>query len=275
MLVGSHTHSLHPLYLFRVCHPAYGQLATFLAWNGLPARVVVGALSYLLFPFVVAVLEQATQSVPDEDITALVNTFVPSVSIVLGTYFSLTISILYDRFTCMQQELNVEAGKLALVCHHILHLFHDDGEASVVGAQCVADQIRTMVFDSRGKETMGVIYEDPYARILALVRRRAGDEGRDFQLVGQIRNTVSELFTLRSQRMNSEALALAPTHFDVMTFLSGMLLAGFALGTVTSVQEDGVPGELASFLFASLVVCFTVFYEMAFDLNRTFVCLKG
>jgi hypothetical protein len=226
-------------------------------------------MSYLVFPFVIDFLERATQSVPDEDITALVNTFVPSVSIVLGTYFSLTISILYDRFTCMQQELNVEAGKLALVCNHILHLFHDDADASVEGAQCVADQIRTMVFDSRGKETMGVIYDDPYARILALLSRHAGDKDRDFQLMSQIRNVVSELFTLRSQRMNSEALALAPTHFDVMTFLSGMLLAGFALGTVSSVQEDGVPGELARILFSSLVVCFTVFYEMAFDLNRT------
>lgn len=232
----------------------------------------MGALSYFAFPSIIEFLEHATQSVEDEDITSLVDAFMPAISIVLGTYFSLTISILYDRFTCMQQDLNVEAGKLALAFTNLLHLFHTEQDACIEGAQCVADQIRTMVFDSRGKETMGVIYDDPYARILDLLNRHSRDEGRDMQLLGEIRGGVSELFSIRSQRMNSEALALAPTHFDVMTFLSGMLLTGFALGTVSSAQENGVPAELARILFASLVVCFTVFYEMAFDLNRTYVC---
>jgi len=248
----------------------YGPVATFLSWNGLPARLIVGAMSYFAFPFIIDFLENATQSLDDEDLATLVNTFLPGVSIVLGTYFSLTISILYDRFTKMQEALNLEAGFLALTCNNLLHLFHDDQEAAIEGAQCIADQIRTMVFDSRGKETMGVIYSDPYARILALLKEHDQDDGRDVQLLGNIHSAVAELYRLRSRRMNFEALALAPTHFDVMTFLGGMLLTGFALGTVATAQEAGIPAELARILFASLVVCYTIFYEMSFDLNRPF-----
>ena len=258
----------------------YGSTATFLAWNGLPARLIVGAVSYLSFPFIVQILEAATSSIDDQDLVELVGTFLPGISIVLGTYFSLTISILYDRFTKMQEAINLEAGLLALTCNNLVNLYCDDEDAAVEGAQCIADQVRTMVFDSRGRETMGVIYSDPYARILQVLEKhddyehdtRTGPQKNSNKriIAGQIHSAVQELFAIRSKRLNYEALALAPTHFDVMTFLCGMLLIGFALGTVATVQTDGVPVILARLLFASLVVCYTIFYEMSFDLNRPF-----
>jgi uncharacterized membrane protein YtjA (UPF0391 family) len=70
--------------------------------------------------------------------------------------------------------------------------------------------------------------------------------------------------------LSDEALALSPTHFDVMTFLSGLFLTGFALGTVATAQTDGCPAGIARILFSALVVCYVVFYEMAYDLNRPF-----
>ena len=70
--------------------------------------------------------------------------------------------------------------------------------------------------------------------------------------------------------MSDEALALAPTHFDVMTFLCGILLTGYTLGTVATAQTDGVPVGIARILFSVLVVCYVIFYEMSFDLNRPF-----
>jgi len=261
-----------------VAEPAsfYGKLATFLAWNGLPARAVVGTLSYLAFPYIIEVLSAATVNVTDEDLATLVNTFIPAISIVLGTYFSLTLSILYDRFTKLQETLNLEAGLLALTCNNLLALFDDNQDAAVEGAQCICDQIRTMVFDSRGKETMGVIYNDPYARILKLVNKhkkqqqKLNENNVDAQLFGEVHNTVTNLVSLRSKRMNYESLALSPTHFEVMTFLSGMLMVGYALATVATAPPDGVPIELARILFAALISVFTVFYEMSFDLNRPF-----
>lgn len=70
--------------------------------------------------------------------------------------------------------------------------------------------------------------------------------------------------------MSDEGLALAPTHFDVMTFLSGLLLAGYALGTVATAQIDGTPSGISHYLFSALVVCYVIFYEMAYDLNRPY-----
>jgi len=48
-----------------------------------------------------------------------------------------------------------------------------------------------------------------------------------------------------------------------------MLLTGFALGTV-STAVDGCPSGMARLLFSALVVCYVIFYEMSFDLNRPF-----
>lgn len=89
-------------------------------------------------------------------------------------------------------------------------------------------------------------------------------------LVAEVRNAVGELFRCRSKRLSDEALALSPTHFDVMTFLSGLFLTGFALGTVATAQTDGVLGGTARILFSALVVCYVILYEMGYDLNRPF-----
>ena len=287
------------------CPPShFGPLANFLSWNRLPARIVVGTMAYIAFPMLVDFLESATlldvqQSVSEnndfmtgllakvapkkievlpqlerDNLSTLVGIYLPGVSIVLGTYFSMTLSILYDRFQRLQQTMSMEASMLAYCFQVLLDLFARDETNLVTSVQCVADQISTMVRDSRGKETMRIIYKDPYAGILGIVQQYNRKPGacreQDAVLVGVIRDCVKQLFQLRSKRMNDETLALAPMHFDVMTFLSGLLLAGIALGTVATAQTDGVPTEVSRILFSTLVVCFTTIYEMSYDLNRPF-----
>lgn len=247
----------------------YGPIASFFAWSGLPARLVVGSASYLAFPYVISFLQEAITGVDHTELSKLIDSFLPGVAIVLGTYFSLTISILYDRFARLQEAVNTEAAILSLTLENLVHLLEDDEEALVQAAQCIADQVQALVFDSRGRETMRVIYSDPYARILRVIKEKDKDERRDGYLLSDIHAAVSQLYRLRSDRLTVESLALAPTHFDVMTFLSGMLLVGFALGTVAT-APDTIPSEIARVLFAGLVVCYTVFYEMSFDLNRPF-----
>jgi len=90
------------------------------------------------------------------------------------------------------------------------------------------------------------------------------------QLVSQVRSSISELFALRARRISCEALGLAPMHYDILTFLCGMQLLGYALGTVATAQIEGKPDEVAQILFASLVTIYVIFYEMSFDLNRPF-----
>mmetsp|Transcript_18737 Transcript_18737/g.45240 ORF Transcript_18737/g.45240 Transcript_18737/m.45240 type:complete len:601 (+) Transcript_18737:310-2112(+) len=248
----------------------YGPVARLFAWNGLPARTVVGSASYLVFPYIIELLDTSTE------LSKLVDSFLPGISIVLGTYFSLTISILYDRQTRLTEAVNLECSQLALTLINLLHLFENtDEDAAVEGAQCVADQVRVLVHDNRGRETMGVVYSDPYARLLRLLKDYSNTDictslVNDAYLLADLHGNVGRLFQLRTDRLTVESLALAPTHFDVMTFLCGLLLAGFALGTVATATQDGVPSETAQVLFAGLVVCYTIFYEMAFDLNRPF-----
>jgi hypothetical protein len=177
----------------------YGHVATFLAWNRLPARIVVGAMAYLIFPYTIQFLEGITKDVTYDQLATLVNTFLPGVSIVLGTYFSLTLSILYDRFARIQQTVSLEAAFLALTCQNLLDLFFDDANSAVEGAQCVADQIRILVRESRGRETMGVIYSDPYARILKLVTEQ-DRESRRMRSLDSVSALVKSKDTLRFLR---------------------------------------------------------------------------
>lgn len=85
----------------------YGPIAVLLAWSGLPARLVVGSASYLSFPYIIEFLQRAIITGVDlVELSKLVDSFLPGVAIVLGTYFSLTISILYDRQTRLTETVN-------------------------------------------------------------------------------------------------------------------------------------------------------------------------
>lgn len=256
----------------------YGPWASALAWNGLLARGIVGTLAYLCFPVLISFLQIVTKNMDNDALVSLVNTFLPGVAIVLGTYFSLTLSILYNRFSQIQQTVTSEASLLALCCRNLLDMLcsndirKDCDKTAVQAAQCIADQVRTLVRDSRGRETMMVIYSDPYTRLLQIVAE-CRNEGikLDEALVANVRSNVADLCKLRAHRISYEGLALAPTHFDVMTFLCGLLLTGYALGTLaTACPNDGTPAGLAQVLFSALVVCYVLFYEMCYDLNRPF-----
>lgn len=295
------------------CVPSpYGPMADMLAWSHLPARIVVGTLAYFTFPIIVDLMESYTSvdylvqdsltdlsfyerlrilvpisagvdpdspvslSISEEErehLATLVNLYLPGVSIVLGTYTSLTLDILYTRFSQLQKAVSKEASLLAYCFQLLQDLFAKDLENLIASTQCIANQIHVLVRDSRGKETMRIIYNDPYANILRIVQehsRQPDFERQDASLVGDLRGCVRQLFAVRSERLNCEANGLSPTHFDIMTFLAGLLLIGIALGTVATAQTNGIPTEVSRILFSALVVCYTTIYEMAYDLNRPF-----
>ena len=252
----------------------YGPTAKFLAWNGLPARLVVGGMSYFAFPYIVESVTTAlggNDSIDHEALAELVGNFMPSVSIILGTYFSLTLGILYERKRRIQETVALEAAALSRTSLNLLDLFANDAEAAAQAAQCVVDQINTLVRDSRGREVMGVIYSDPYARINHLLHtsktKNVKGEELDPCLLAEVRKGIENLYTMRTQRMSDEAMGMAPTHFDVMTFLCGLLLTGFVLGTVASEQYVCTVSRIS---FSALVASYVIFYEMMFDLNRPF-----
>ena len=254
----------------------YSRFSTALAWNGLPARAVVFALSYLAFPFITSFLDTGWNDVNDtvtsEGLITLVNVFLPGISIVLGTLISLTISILYQRIGSLQEVVSEETALLSLVAQRLLEAFQDDEARLLESAECIADQVRTLVHESRGREIMGIVYSDPYARIDNLLGTSSKDGGGDGAM---IRDNVKDLVSLRTRRLSDEALALPSTHFDVLTFLSGMLIVGYCLGTVAVIHNNTVttqsgPPFIAQVLFALIVTVYVLIYEFAFDLNRPF-----
>ena len=171
----------------------YGPVATFFAWSGLPARAVVGSASYLIFPYVISFLQESIIGVDSTELSKLIDSFLPGVAIVLGTYYSLTISILYDRFARLQEAVNTEAAVMSMTLENLMHLLENDEEALVEGAQCICDQVRALVFDSRGRETMRIIYSDPYARILRLLKELDKDQCQDGYLLSDVHQAVSQL----------------------------------------------------------------------------------
>ena len=102
-------------------------------------------MAYFSFPPIISFLSSITQNVDHEALNALVNTFLPGVSIILGTYFSLTLSILYKCFSQMQLTMMPEAG--ISQPHGPSHL-SEDADALVEGVQCITDQIVTLVQES-------------------------------------------------------------------------------------------------------------------------------
>ena len=102
----------------------------------------------------------------------LTNNFAPGISILYGTFISLTLAILYDRLKNIQNSVVTESSLISLATQNILTIFKNDEDRMVRGGQCIADQIRILVKESRGRELMALIYSDPYLRILELVAEK-------------------------------------------------------------------------------------------------------
>jgi len=141
----------------------------------------------------------------------------------------------------------------------------------------VADQIRTLVRGSRGQELMGVMYSDPYARILELIEEReyrlmqeSNDLGAQGVVLGSARDILKDLVKTRAQRLSNEALALPPTHFFILTVLTLLILLGYTVSILPTVDLNGRPSQESSLLFAVLCAVYVLFYNFAYDINNAF-----
>ena len=140
-------------------------------WVTFPARLLTGVVAYLLFPYLTSFLESFV-TMPPEDLDELTSKFGPGVSILYGTFISLTLSILYQRVKDIQDAAARESALLTLVTRNLLSIFKSDRELAIEAAQCCADQVRTLVRTSRGAELMFIMYSDPFARMLELIEVR-------------------------------------------------------------------------------------------------------
>ena len=140
-------------------------------WISATYRFGIIFAAYFSFPPITRTLEQAVTVTPDL-VNELTSKFAPGISILYGTFISLTLSILYDRLKNIQNSVAAETSLISLLAQNVLVVFRNDEERMVRGGQCIADQIRILVKESRGRELMSVIYSDPYLRILELVAEK-------------------------------------------------------------------------------------------------------
>ena len=140
-------------------------------WISTPARFLALASSIWAFPFIIQTLNNFV-TLPPEKLNEISASFGPGVSIIYGTFVSLTLSVLYNRQQYIQDDVAQESALLTVICRNLLTLFANDKELAVESTQTVADQIRTLVKGSRGSELTLLMYSDPYSRMLELISVR-------------------------------------------------------------------------------------------------------
>lgn len=137
-------------------------------WITTPARLLSFACAYAVFPYMTRFLDHFVTMEPSA-LDEITSKFGPGISILYGTFISLTLSILYRRQQQIQDDVAAESCMLVLVTRNLLSLFRRNVGLCLEAGQCAADQIRTMVKGSRGGELILLMYSDPYARMLELV----------------------------------------------------------------------------------------------------------
>jgi hypothetical protein len=141
-------------------------------------RVLVLVGSFLAFAPLTNII--ATYLPGAEKLEALSeNNFVPGISIVYGTYLSLTLSILYTRQQKITELCAKETSQLLQLTRRIMHLFRKKDRQRLSAAEYIADQVRVLVKASRGRELMKVIYSDPYEGIDSILNEYRDDMEND------------------------------------------------------------------------------------------------
>ena len=245
-------------------------------WAGAPFRFSVLIAAYFFFPYLTMFLDEFV-TMPPNELDEITSKFGPGISILYGTFVSLTLNILYNRQQSIQKDVSTESALLSLIQRKILSIFRDDRESAIEGSQCVADQIRTLVRGSRGMELMGIMYSDPYARILELIEdheykllTQSNDLGAQGVVLGSARDVLKDLVKVRAQRLSDEALALPPTHFFILSVLTTLILLGYSISILPTVDPTGRPSNESSILFAVLCATYVLFFNFASDINQPF-----
>ena len=247
-------------------------------WISTPARLMSYVVFYFAFPFITRFVDSFV-TMPGELLDEITGKFAPGISILYGTFVSLTLSILYNRQRTIQDNVGTECSYLVVMTRNMLSLCADNRERAVEAGQCAADQIRTLVRSSRGEELMLLMYSDPYARMRELVdlheeelycRGRDDYDGRKNSLIGNCRDTIKDLYRVRAMRLSDEALALPPTHFLILNILTLLILFGYTVSIIPSLDRQGDPSNESCLLFATLSTVYVLFYNFASDLNGPF-----
>jgi len=259
-------------------------------WSSIPAGLLSFGVPYLIFPTLLQFLDPLLTSTLRQDIPT---SFGPGVSILYGTFVSLTLSILYKRQDDIQTNVATESSLLSLTARNIITLLKETPMLAVSAGQAVADQIRMLCDGSRGDELMLIMYNDPYARILQVLEeyedyRSTREEKEERMMIRRTtmtqqtkkyssgllehcRQSISELCQLRANRLSNESLALPNNHFVILTSLTTLILFGYTIQIAMDMESvSHLPSNESRITFGVLCMIYTLFYNFAMDLNDPF-----
>jgi len=226
----------------------------------------------MIFPVMCNVLRMLVKIDPDE-FDIINEQFTPGIGILYGTFVALTLDILYERQGKVQENASLEASLLSLATQNILSLFRDEDKIAREATQIIADQVRVIVYRSRGAEMLNIMRSDPYARLMSLVDRYQRSKNSfspwEEALIDGLRGEIPVLMEARARRLSDEASALPPTHFLVLILLTSLSLIGFTAATV-SIQPEGDPPLEARTVFAGLFAIYVLFFNFCNDINDPF-----
>ena len=78
---------------------------------------------------------------------------------------------------------------------------------------------------------------------------------------------MKDLRQTRADRLSSEALALPPTHFTILSGLTFLILLGYVISVLPAIEMVGFVPLESSLLFGILSSLYSFFYAVACDLN--------
>jgi hypothetical protein len=89
-------------------------------------------------------------------------------------------------------------------------------------------------------------------------------------ILGNCRDLVDELTKARAQRLSNEANGLSQNHFFILNLLTFLILLGYIISVLPTIDEIGQPTYETSLLFGILTTIYVVFSFFADDLNEPY-----
>lgn len=194
-----------------------------------------------------------------------------------ATILALTLGVLYNRFTRIQENVTTEASILTGLTRNILCLFQDEPQWATDACQMIANQLRILLSRTRGVELLSIMKADTYSNILALVDDYHYMHGCDDDFtpaqestLGNIRADLTHIMEVRALRLSDEASSLPPTHFLLLTSLSAVSSIAYVTASLAVIADLNDPPQEARLLFAGLVALYVLFFNFCRDLNGPF-----
>lgn len=212
-------------------------------------RLVVFLMAFFLFPVVCNLLNTLVE-VSDDEFDIINEQFTPGIGILYGTFVALTLDILYERQGKVQENASVEASLLSQVTQNVISLFRDEVNIAREATQIIADQVRIIVYRSRGSEMLNIMRSDPYARLLSLIDHYQRDR-KEFTphqeaLIDGLRGEIPALMEARAKRLSDEASALPPVSCTSFVFdLVVVVKSSFIFSVYTLDHTDTLSGSTA------------------------------